>query len=111
MIRYLLVLIAFISMSSSAADIDSEILIHSCQEYVAIYDRRGEKNLMPSVSTSVAEAMRAGICRGMLEEHTRHERYSCGSGEWYQQALFIAKQDPEQNRYSREQLLDKACDR
>jgi len=109
MIRYFLALITFISMSSSAASIDSVVLIHSCQEYVAIYDRRGKKSLMASVSTSVAEAMRAGICRGMLEEHTRHERYNCDN-QWYQQALFIAKQDIEQSQYTREQLLDKACD-
>jgi len=96
-------------MSSSAADIDSEILIHSCQEYVAIYDRRGEKGFMASVSTSVAEAMRAGICRGILDEHNEHGRYRCDN-QWYQQALFIAKQDVERFQYTREQLLDKACD-
>jgi len=108
-IRYLLVFTAFMAMNSSAADIDSETLILSCQEYVAIYDRRGEKNLMASVSTSPAEAMRAGICRGILEEHAKHKGYSCDSP-WYQQALYIAKQDPEQYLYSREQLLDEACD-
>jgi|GEM_PF-4761881 len=109
MTRYLVALIGFISINSSASNIDSDILIHSCQEYIAIYDRKGDKKLMASLSTSVAEAMRAGICRGMLEEHIKHERHSCDNS-WYQQALFIAGQDAKKNRYSREQLLDKACD-
>lgn len=109
MTRFIVTLIGFVSVSCSASNIDSRILIHSCQEYIAIYDRKGDKKLMASVSTSVAEAMRAGICRGMLEEHISHERHSCDDS-WYQQALFIAKQDTKKNRYSREQLLDKACD-
>lgn len=108
MIRYLLVFIAAVSVNSSAADIDGETLILGCQEYVAIYDRRGEKSLLASVSTSPAEAMRAGICRGTLEEHAKHQRHSCVTP-WYQRALFIAKQDPEQYKHSSELLLDEAC--
>ena len=109
MIRYFLVVAAFISSNSAAADIDSETLILSCKEYVAIYDRRGQKNLMASFATSPAEAMRAGICRGILEEHAKHQLYSCDNP-WYQQASFIAKQDPEEYQYNREQLLEDACD-
>ena len=109
MIRYFFVLLVFVSMNSYAADIDGKTLILSCQEYVAIYNRRGEKSLLASISTSPAEAMRAGICRGMLEEHARHQPYSCDNP-WYQQALFIANQDAELHQHSREQLLDQACD-
>ncbi|GAA5525295.1 hypothetical protein Maes01_01861 [Microbulbifer aestuariivivens] len=109
MIRYFFVFLAFVSMNSIAAEIDSKTLILSCREYVAIYDRRGEKSLLASISTSPAEAMRAGICRGMLEEHAKHQRYSCGN-QWYQQASVIANQDPELYQYSKEQLLDEACD-
>ncbi|WP_444891997.1 hypothetical protein ACJJIE_13290 [Microbulbifer sp. TRSA001] len=106
--KHLLTLLAFISTNSFATEVDSKTLIHSCKEYVAIYNRRGEKGLIAGISTSVAEAMRAGICRGTLEEHTKHEPYSCGS-QWYQQAVYIAKQDPETYQGSRERLLEKAC--
>lgn len=108
MIRYLLVFATLIAMNSAAADVDGKTLILSCQEYVAIYDRRGEKSLLASISTSPAEAMRAGICRGMLEEHAKHQPSSCDTP-WYQQALFIANQDAELYQQSREQLLDEAC--
>lgn len=111
MMKYFLVFTSMMfTAGSSAAEIDSKVLIASCQEYVAIYDRRGEKSLFASISTSVAEAMRAGVCLGVLDEHNQHEPYTCVKP-WYQQALYIAKKNPDSYRGNREQLLDQACDR
>jgi len=87
------------------ADITTQTLISSCRELIAIYDRKGQKQFLAGISTSAAEALRAGICRGMLEEHSRHD--DCNAG-WYEEALKIAgsKIDPEQDV---EQLLETAC--
>jgi hypothetical protein len=106
----LIFLPACLSFSLQAAKIDTETLVASCAELVVIYDKSEEKSLYASVTTSVAEAMRAGICRGMIEEHERHEGYrGCLNG-WRQQALIIAKHDLENSRYDIEDLLNEACD-
>ena len=104
------ILALFVMSQSAIADIDSKALVEGCREYVAIYDKREKRRLLAAVSTSVEEAMRAGLCRGMLEEHHQHQRYNCDSS-WYKQAAFIAEQDPENYFYTRETLLDQACDR
>ena len=87
------------------ADITTQTLISSCRELIAIYDRKGQKQFLAGISTSAAEALRAGICRGMLEEHSRHD--NCNAG-WYDEALKIAQTnvDEEQNV---EDLLKSSC--
>lgn len=89
---------------SNAAEIKSEMLISGCQELIAIYDREGDKQLLAGLSTSVAEAMRAGICRGMLEEHDNHD-INCHS-DWYEKAVKISNSNNDQTI---EQLLTSAC--
>lgn len=106
----LFILALFVMFQSATADIDSKALVEGCREYVAIYDKHEKKSLLAAVSTSVDEAMRAGLCRGMLEEHRQHQRYNCDRS-WYKQAAFIAEQDPENHLYTRESLLDQACER
>jgi hypothetical protein len=99
-------------MNSAFAAVDSATLIAACNEYVAIYDRRGEKRFLAGFATSTAEAMRAGLCRGMMEEHAGHSRFGgqqlC-SERWYEQASFIANQNPSDFVVSSERLLDAAC--
>lgn len=72
---------------AQAAPITAEALATNCQELIAIYNKKGEQRFIAGMSTSVAEAMRAGICRGMIEEHTNHGR--CIRG-WYAMASTIA---------------------
>lgn len=94
--------------SAFSAEINSIDLISNCQELIAIYDRNGVKKLSASLSTSVAESMRAGICRGMLEEHSRHG-FPC-HGSWYDKALKIANTSSEVGKMSGvEKLLKSAC--
>lgn len=102
----------FLSSTLQAAEINSETLVASCGELVVIYNKNEEKSLYASISTSVAEAMRAGICRGMIEEHERQVRRTYGSGcsnSWREQAWRIARYGLESNHYGIEDLLDDAC--
>jgi hypothetical protein len=106
----LIFLPACLSFPLQAAEIDAKTLVASCAELVVIYDKSEEKSLYASVTTSVAEAMRAGICRGMIEEHERHEGYRGCSNGWREQALIVAKHNLKKSRYNIEDLLNEACD-
>jgi hypothetical protein len=86
--------------------ISNKELVTNCQELVNIYDKKGSKRLLAGVSTSVSEAMRAGICKGVLEEHASH---SYCHGHWYDQALYIIENGEREDDLSVEQLLDNAC--
>lgn len=106
-------LLTVTAINSVFAAVDSETLITACKDFVAVYDRRGERRFLAGIATSTAEAMRAGLCRGVMEEHARHSRSSgrqrC-SGKWYEQASFIANQYPSDFVGSSERLLDAACE-
>jgi len=107
----LTLLLSCFSFTVQAADIGAETLVNSCAELVVIYDESEKKSLYASISTSVAEAMRAGICRGMIEEHEKHKgrSYRGCSNSWREQALIIAQHDLESSPYDLEELLDEAC--
>lgn len=96
-------LITSISGQAQAAQITVETLAISCQELIAIYDKKGDQRFIAGMSTSVAEAMRAGICRGMIEEHANHNRCY---GSWYAIASSVAEMDSSSNV---EDMLDAAC--
>lgn len=99
----LLFIITFYSTRTYAVSVDSESLIENCQELIAIYDKKNEKRLLAGLSTSVAEAMRAGICRGMIEEHSRH---SACAVTWYEVAQNVAAQETNADA---ELILEGAC--
>ena len=89
-----------------AAQITADTLATNCQELIAIYDNKGDRRFIAGMSTSVAEAMRAGICRGMIEEHTNHRR--CNRS-WYAMAsIIIAEADSFSDI---EDMLESACGR
>lgn len=102
---FLLAIAVLVIPHVGRAAIDGDFLISACQDLVGIYDRRGKERFLAGISTSVAEAMRAGICRGMLEEHAR-QSLRCFAG-WYQQALYISSLDTDQEDV--ELILDRAC--
>lgn len=101
----LLTLSGLLPGNTMAASITAETLISSCQELIAIYDKKGEQRFLAGMSTSVAEAMRAGICRGMIEEHANHDAFRC-SGSWHTIAKNIAQMNTDS---SVESILDNAC--
>jgi len=79
----------FGSAHTNAAEEEAKLLIQGCAEVEAIYNRRGERQLLAGITTSVAEAMRAGYCKGVLEQHARTS--SCSQADWVSQAQRIAR--------------------
>lgn len=102
--RSLIVALSSVAFGNAlASSITSETLISSCKELIAIYDKKGERRFLAGMSTSVAEAMRAGICRGMIEEHANHDRCL---GSWYTVAKNIAEM---KSNSGVEVIMEKAC--
>ncbi len=86
---------------------ETKLLIQGCAEVEAIYDRRGEKNLFAGINTSVAEALRAGYCKGVLEQYRRSG--GCYRTDWIKQAQQIG-QAPTNQSTTVSQLLRQSCD-
>jgi len=95
-------------LQSSLASTDPTRLIESCTELVNIYTRRDELRFAASQLTSLSEAMRAGYCRGVLDEYQRH--YECKTSDWREQANTIASHAFEQpSAQDVDMLLASAC--
>ena len=75
-------------LQSSLASTDPARLIESCTELVNIYAKRDELRFAAAQFTSLSEAMRAGYCRGVLDEYRRN--HACASNDWREQANTIA---------------------
>lgn len=91
---------------AQAAEDEAKVLIQGCAEVETIYDRRGERNLLAGVNTSVAEALRAGYCQGVLKQYRRVN--GCYRTDWVEQARRIG-QVTESQRINVEQLLRSTC--
>ena len=81
-------LLSSLVLPAAQANGDPEQLIQSCKELVGIYAKRDEQNLLAGVSTGLSEALRAGYCRGVLDEHRRNS--FCAQSNWHIQAARIA---------------------
>lgn len=68
---------------------ESKHLVTSCQALVEIYAKRDQQHLLAGLTTSTSAALRAGYCRGVLDEFRRRSG-SCDQGDWYVQASRIA---------------------
>lgn len=86
---------------------ETKLLIQGCAEVEAIYNRRGEKTLFAGINTSVAEALRAGYCKGVLEQYRRSG--GCYRTDWIKQAQHIGQESTSQ-AISVNQLLRQSCD-
>ena len=89
---------------------DPERLARGCEELVRIYDRHGEPGKLASFTTSLSDALRAGYCRGVIDEFIRAQPLGCRHG-WRPMAVRIAKDGAGTPRASVEQLLEHSCGR
>lgn len=73
---------------------DAELLQQSCREVVEIFERKNKVGPYAALHTSMAEAMRAGYCIGVLQQYSKqsHSCYSSGYGSsnWFEMAKTIA---------------------
>ncbi|PXF30059.1 hypothetical protein WH50_17355 [Pokkaliibacter plantistimulans] len=88
------------------ASTDATRLIEGCTELVNVYTKRDELRFAAAQTTSLSEAMRAGYCRGVLDEYQRHNY--CTTQDWRKLANTIASQALEQPQ-NIDSLLRKAC--
>ncbi|UIP32233.1 hypothetical protein [Stutzerimonas kunmingensis] len=77
-----------LALPAAQANDDPEHLIQSCKELVGIYAKRDEQHLLAGLVTSPSEALRAGYCRGVLDEYRRSS--FCSQSDWHTQAARIA---------------------
>ncbi len=100
--------LASLPMHASQASTDPARLVESCAELVDIYVKRDQLRFAAAQTTSLAEAMRAGYCRGVLDEFRRH--YQCKNNDWRDQAEIIARHSPTQlEELDVDDLLAAAC--
>lgn len=101
--------LASLPMQASQASTDPARLVESCAELVDIYEKRDQLRFAAAQTTSLSEAMRAGYCRGVLDEYRRH--YQCRTSDWRDQAQIIASHSLSQlEALDVDDLLAKACD-
>lgn len=101
--------VLFFLMSSSCvmADTNRTVLIEGCAEAVQIYANQQEYKTGAAMMTSLSEALRAGYCKGVLDEYGRS--HDC-AGNWLKRAQLIAHhKDAERLPPSTEDLLSEAC--
>ena len=75
---------------------DTAFLQESCRESIEIFDRKQKVGQYAALHTSMAEAMRAGYCIGVLQQYIKHSpsckgrRYRRQSN-WFDMAQAIVK--------------------
>jgi len=109
------VLLVF-SQSSLARDnndfVGLEGFVDGCTELVHIYEKRDKKRFLAGQTTSLSEALRAGYCRGVIEQYKeQNNHYSRGCHtDWYEIAEFVARQNGAEYKFgAMDSLLETAC--
>ena len=73
---------------------DPKFLQRSCQEVIEIFNQHGNPGTYAALHTSMAEAMRAGYCIGVVQQYMKQSKncYSrrYNSGDWFEMASAIA---------------------
>ncbi|MGI2169228.1 hypothetical protein ACROAE_03355 [Shewanella sp. MF05960] len=118
-IKYIVFIVLVFSYSLQAKESpfesdDVEFLQQSCRDAVEIFDGKGKTGKYAVMHTSMAEAMRAGYCIGVLQQYNK-QSHSCNSSRyrrsnWFDMATTIANLSigaDEFRRVSVEQLLEK----
>ncbi len=89
---------------------DSAFLIESCREAVEIYQKRDQQNLLAGIATSMSEALRAGFCIGVVQQHINSSD-NCYGTDWLEAASTIAALSVTTRWNTRKRLLQEAvCD-
>lgn len=122
--KRLILCVLLISTSASAKPVGSEAvkLVAACNELISMYDADGQEGLLAGWVTSVAEAMQAGYCRGVVVEYRRNDVMRqanswprvqpCEVDDWLEQAKVISSYSVDSVRNaSLDRLLEASCGR
>lgn len=103
-----LCLLSSLLLPAAQANNDPKHLIQSCKELLGIYATRDQQHLLAGLVTSPSEALRAGYCRGVLDEYRRSK--PCAQSDWHTQAVYIANYPANAGELpSVETLLRQSC--
>lgn len=102
------ILVAAVLISPTALAEDPQRLIRGCEVLVQIYDKQGESGLLAGFTTSVSDALRAGYCRGVIDEYLRANPFGCNR-DWRPMAVRIAQIGEKVSGASVEHLLEFSC--
>ena len=108
--RVPLLIVAVLLIPPIAVAEDSKRLVKGCEVLVQIYDKQGESGLLAGFTTSLSDALRAGYCRGVIDEFVRVNVIGC-SRRWRSMADRIATDGRTDPNASVEQLLESSCGR
>lgn len=87
---------------------DPQFLQKSCQEVVAIFNKKDQPGTYAALHTSMAEAMRAGYCIGVVQQYMKQtqncysRRYN--NGDWFEMAQAIANVSIGEEQFKRTQV-------
>ncbi len=105
----LFLLLGSVAAPYALADDDSKHLINSCQQLLEIYAKRDQQHLLAGLTTSTSAALRAGYCRGVLDEYRRSVSF-CARSDWFAQAARIAEYPAYADELpSVDALLEQSC--
>ncbi|WP_285163247.1 hypothetical protein [Shewanella goraebulensis] len=83
---------------------NAEFLQQSCRDAVELLDNKGQPGTYAAIHTSMAEAMRAGYCIGVVQQYSKasHSCYSSyGRGNWQGMIKEIASFSIGQDQFNR----------
>ncbi|MDP5142621.1 hypothetical protein ORJ00_07710 [Rheinheimera baltica] len=87
---------------------DPKFLQKSCLEVVAIFNKKDQPGTYAALHTSMAEAMRAGYCIGVVQQYMQQTQ-NCYSrryknGDWFAMAKSIANVSIGEEQFKRTQV-------
>lgn len=85
-----IILIFSISTVNAKPYKQTEMLVDGCIEIVGIYKNKKDKYLSAGATTSLTEAMKAGYCRGAIEQFIQSSNRACYA-DWFEIAERISK--------------------
>ncbi len=107
MLRYVPVLFILMLPQIVGAETNRSMLIEGCAEAIQIYEDNQRYRWQAATMTSLSESLRAGYCRGVIDEYDRN--HHCG-GDWLERARYIADhKEVKSLPPSTEDLLGEAC--
>lgn len=107
MLRFVPVIFLLMLPKMVTAESNGSMLIEGCAEAIQIYEDNQQYRSLAATMTSLSEALRAGYCRGVIDEYDRN--HHC-SGDWLKRARYIADhKEAKSLPPSTESLLRGAC--
>jgi hypothetical protein len=104
--RYTYFVVMIFCTANIAYAYDTERLTEGCTELLRIYEMQDKSRVLAAFATSVSDALKAGYCRGVIDEFRRN--HNCTS-DWRKQAVRIVETAAIRPDGSADSLLVRSC--